>query len=143
MDNALKKQQAELTKNEPINLSDISAEVIVAPVEKDSDPLNSIYVFSYTIKITNNTSKNFQLINRHWQVFSDGKQIADVKGDGVVGHQPRFRQGDSFQYTSFTVIRDPIGNMQGSFTFITDEGMFFDYHLESFKLSFLDRLSLH
>lgn len=143
MNNTSKKIQIEPASSVDLNLADISVSVTVCPVERDSEPLNSIYVFSYTIKLSNNTSRNIQLINRHWQVFSDGKQIADVKGDGVVGHQPRFRPTDSFQYTSYTVIRDPIGAMQGSFTFITEDGVFFDLKIEPFKLSYLDRLSLH
>lgn len=143
MENTLKKTSTEHRDQLAIDTKDISFEVDVDPVESESDPIRSVYVFSYTIKLVNNTLKNIQLINRHWKVISDGKQIADVKGDGVVGHQPRFRPSDSFQYTSYTALRDPVGEMHGSFTFITEDELFFDLVISPFKLSYIDRLSLH
>ncbi len=143
MENAIKKTSFEELTTSTINLSEIPVTISVSPIERDSDPNSAIFVFSYTVRIVNNSLKDIQLINRHWKVFSNNRQIADVKGDGVVGHQPQFKPTDSFEYTSYTVIKDPVGEMSGSFTFVTDDGMFFDLPIDPFKLSYLERLSLH
>lgn len=123
--------------------SEVSVEVYVEPIESESDLANSVFVFAYNVNITNNSAMAIQLVNRHWKVFSGLRQLADVKGDGVIGMQPKIKSGDSFQYRSHTVIHEPTGSMHGSYTFISEDGNFFDVMINSFPLSFRDRLSLH
>jgi ApaG protein len=125
------------------NAPEVSISVYVEPVESESDLINSIFVFSYNIDILNQSAHAIQLVNRHWRVFSGSKQIADVKGEGVIGMQPRIKSGDQFQYRSYTVIHDPVGSMSGSYTFVSEDGIFFDKEVPSFQLCFTDRLSLH
>ena len=115
----------------------------VVPEENESDVINNVYAFSYSITIENKSQTTARLINRHWKVYSNGKQIADVKGEGVVGNQPLLRPKDSFEYSSWTVIKDPIGCMKGTLTFITSGGDFFDLKIQNFDLIFKDRLTVH
>ena len=117
--------------------------VKVIPVEEESDIANNIFAFSYSITIENKSAVTTRLINRHWKVFSAGKQIADVKGEGVVGQQPVLKPKDSFEYSSWTVVRDPMGSMKGIFTFVTAAGEFFDLEVPEFNLVFKDRLTIH
>jgi ApaG protein len=121
----------------------IKVSVEVMPAEKDSDIDNSQYVFSYTVTIENHGSMSCQLINRHWKVFSDNLQIADIKGEGVVGQQPVLRPLDSFEYSSWTVITDPSGYMLGMYTFHSEDGVFFDVQIPRFELQYRNRANVH
>lgn len=112
-------------------------------VEAESDINNNIYAFTYSITINNKSNITARLINRHWMVFSGNLQIADVKGEGVVGQQPVLRPSDSFEYSSWTVIKEPIGSMKGTFTFLSSDGDFFDIKIPEFPLIFKDRLTVH
>jgi ApaG protein len=120
---------------------DISVKVVAE--ERESDVNNNVYAFSYAITIENKSQTTARLINRHWKVYSNCIQIADVKGEGVVGNQPLLRPKDSFEYSSWTVIKDPIGSMKGIFTFLTSTGDFFDLKIPEFDLVFKDRLTVH
>ena len=99
---------------------------------EQSDVEGGRYAFSYSITIENMSSDTVQLINRHWRIYSGGKQYGDVKGDGVVGLQPIIGSGDRFEYTSGAAIKDPEGAMQGVYTFVTDTGDFFDVEVPRF-----------
>lgn len=102
-----------------------------------------LYTYAYTVTIQNQGSQMVQLINRHWRVFSGERQIADVKGEGVVGEQPVIKPGDSFQYTSGTVVHHEVGSMRGYYTFLSARGEFFDVEIPEFHLIFLDSASIH
>lgn len=122
---------------------DISISVKVFPVESESNISANVYAFAYTVMMENKGTSICQLVNRHWKVFSADRQIADVKGEGVVGQQPVLRPLDSFEYTSWTLIQDPVGFMKGSYTFRSENGDFFDVEIEKFDFSFRDRPNVH
>ena len=65
-----------------------------------SDPEQDIYSFAYTITITNTGDIPAQLIARHWRINDARGHTEEVRGLGVVGHQPLLKAGESFQYTS-------------------------------------------
>lgn len=117
--------------------------VVSEPVENESDIDNNVFAFTYKVTIENKSNITARLINRHWLVFSNALQIADVKGEGVIGQQPILKPMDKFEYSSWTVLRDPIGSMKGSFTFLSLDGNFFDVQIPEFSLAFKDRLSVH
>ena len=58
-----------------------------------------------------------QLLERHWLVFSAEKEHAEVIGPGVVGLQPILQPGQTHEYLSGSAINDPVGAMQGTYTF--------------------------
>ena len=100
-----------------------------------SSPTNDRYVFAYTITISNEGARAAQLKTRHW-IITDGRGgIEEVRGDGVVGEQPRLVPGQSFQYTSGCVLQTPIGTMQGSYRFWRDDGSYFDAQIAPFSLA--------
>lgn len=84
----------------------------------------------------NGSTKTVQLLDRSWKVISDGKTIAVVNGPGVIGLQPIIEPGESFSYTSGTVIEDPIGAMLGSYTFKSLSGDLFEVEIPKFDLVF-------
>lgn len=58
-----------------------------------------------------------------------------MTGEGVVGEQPYLRPGESFRYTSGTVMETPVGSMGGSYRMIADDGTHFDARIATFTLS--------
>jgi ApaG protein len=102
---------------------------------EQSSPRDDRYVFAYTITISNESTYTAQLRTRHW-IITDGRGgIEEVKGDGVVGEQPRLSPGQSFQYTSGCVLTTPIGTMHGTYRFWRDDGTYFDATIAPFSLA--------
>ena len=122
---------------------DIEVTVTPAFTPEQSDPARSVYSFSYTVTLVNKGRQIVQLLNRHWLVFSGMKQIADVKGEGVVGEQPILRAGESYRYTSGTVVVDSFGHMYGTYTFRSEAGEFFDVVIPRFNLLFVSSSVVH
>ncbi len=118
---------------------DIEVEVVPEYLAAESAPQISQFVFAYHITITNKGESEVQLINRHW-IITDGEGVVqEVKGEGVVGEQPRLGPGQTHKYSSFCPLSTPTGNMRGSFEMITQKGKKFDVQIPLF---FLRDLSL-
>jgi len=93
------------------------------------------YVFAYTITIANIGTVTAQLISRAWIIMNGDGTTQEVRGLGVVGEQPLLKPGDSFEYTSGTVISTPVGSMKGSYQMTTEDGVQFDVDIPEFILS--------
>lgn len=102
-----------------------------------SSPDDGLYVFAYTITITNTGDVAAQLISRTWNVNDATGHTEKVKGLGVVGQQPLLKPGQSFQYTSGTRLRTPTGTMHGSFFCVAEDGEKFDADIPIFVLDAL------
>ena len=81
-----------------------------------SNPLESKYIFSYRIIITNESEDTVQLLRRHWFIIDSSGIKREVKGDGVVGEQPILEPGGSHTYVSWCPFESEIGMMKGFFT---------------------------
>lgn len=104
-------------------------------LEERSDPSEDRFVFAYTITITNRGTKGAQLLRRHWIVSDSNERVQDVRGEGVVGEQPHLKPGESYRYTSGTVLETPVGTMEGSYQMVADDGTPFDAKIPLFVLS--------
>ena len=102
---------------------------------EQSDPDALLYVFAYTITITNTGSIAAQLISRHWIITDATDKVQEVRGKGVVGEQPHLRPGESFEYTSGSAIATPVGTMRGSYQMRAADGTEFDAEIPEFTLS--------
>jgi ApaG protein len=113
--------------------------VEVAPqyLPDQSAPADDLYVFAYTITITNTGDVTAQLISRTWNVNDANGHTEKVKGLGVVGQQPLLKPGQSFEYTSGTRLRTPTGTMHGSFFCVAEDGEKFDADIPMFVLDAL------
>ena len=89
---------------------------------EQSAPEQSVFSFAYTITITNVGEVAAQLISRHWIIANAAGEMEEVKGLGVVGHQPLLKPGEAFQYTSGCRLRTPSGTMQGSYFCVAEDG---------------------
>jgi ApaG protein len=112
-----------------------------APIPENSDPERSVFAFSYTIRIENTGEEVVQLLERHWIIRSAEAQIAEVVGPGVVGLQPTLKGRETFEYTSGAVIHDPVGSMEGTYTFSGADGRRFRVTIPRFDLIY--ELVLH
>jgi len=101
---------------------------------EQSVPEQSLYSFAYSITITNTGDVPAQLIARHWLITNALGQVEEVKGLGVVGHQPLLKPGESFQYTSGCRLRTPSGSMQGSYFFVAEDAERFEVEIPPFVL---------
>ncbi|HEU0188351.1 MAG TPA: Co2+/Mg2+ efflux protein ApaG [Gallionellaceae bacterium] len=108
---------------------------LVKHLAEQSNEADNRYVFSYTVTITNSSEATVQLLSRHWVITDSNSHVQEVRGQGVVGEQPVLRPGQSFEYTSGTVLSTPVGTMMGSYQMVTEDGAKFDAPIPKFVLS--------
>ena len=117
--------------------SDYMLEISIATqfLDEQSDPDEERYAFAYTIRIRNLGRLPAQLLDRHWIITDADGKVEEVRGEGVVGEQPRIEPGDQFTYTSGAVLRTSVGTMEGSYGMTGDDGTRFDAPIPPFTLS--------
>jgi len=112
-----------------------------------SNPMQEVYYFAYTITIRNTGSVAAQLIARSWNVNDANGRTQKIKGLGVVGHQPLLQPGEQFEYTSSVSLATPTGTMHGSYFCVSVNGERFDVDVPMFVLDALsasdDKRTLH
>lgn len=114
---------------------DIDVDVRTTYMAQQSEPHRDRYVFSYTITISNTGCVPVQLLARHWIITTADGEHEEVRGAGVVGQQPRIVPGASFRYASGAVIRTEVGTMQGTYSFVSDEGEALEVPVPPFRLA--------
>ena len=117
--------------------SDYALEISVATqfLDEQSDPDGERYVFAYTIRIRNLGRLPAQLLDRHWVITDGNGKVEEVRGEGVVGEQPRLEPGEAFTYTSGAVLETAVGSMQGSYHMSGDDGTEFEAPIPAFTLA--------
>jgi ApaG protein len=120
-------------------MSKYQFQVVVVPnyLAEQSSPQQGLFVFSYTITISNVGEVPAQLISRTWNVNDANGHTERIKGLGVIGQQPLLKPGQSFEYTSGTRLRTPTGTMHGSFFCVAEDGEKFDVDVPMFVLDAL------
>lgn len=114
---------------------DILVHVKSEYLAEQSNPAESRYVFAYHVKITNAGAHTARLLTRHWVIMDGEARVQEVRGDGVVGEQPRLEPGESYEYTSGTVLETPVGSMHGSYGMIDEGGQHFEAAIPAFTLA--------
>jgi ApaG protein len=104
-------------------------------LEDQSNPDASQYLFAYAVTIKNTGSVTAQLISRHWLITDANDQVQEVRGLGVVGHQPLLAPGEQFEYTSGTSLATPQGTMRGIYFCVAEDGEQFESKIPEFILS--------
>lgn len=117
----------------PINLIKVS--VVTQYLSEQSVPDDKRYAFAYHIKIENLGSQPAQLISRHWIITDGNDRVQEVKGPGVIGEQPVLKPGETFRYTSGTVMETVVGSMQGSYQMVAEDGTHFEADIAPFTLA--------
>jgi ApaG protein len=113
---------------------ELSVAVQTRYLPEQSDPERRQFAFAYTITVRNAGQVAAQLIARHWIITDSEEVVQEVKGLGVVGHQPLLQPGEQFQYTSGAVLATPVGTMRGSYFCVAEDGFRFDAPVAEFTL---------
>jgi ApaG protein len=112
----------------------IRVEVLSRHLPENSRPQQGVWVFQYTVRITNQGSRTVQLLNRHWIITDALERVREVKGAGVVGQQPVLAPGESFKYSSWCPLETPTGFMRGIYEMATADGERFNVEIAPFAL---------
>lgn len=99
-----------------------------------SRPKDEEWFFLYTVRITNESSVVVQLLTRHWIITDATGNVREVRGPGVVGHQPVLLPGEHFEYTSGCPLPTPFGSMQGSYEMLRGDQAPLQVEIASFAL---------
>ena len=113
----------------------IQIEVQTRYLPDQSEPEDERFAFAYTVRMTHLGGAPAQLVDRHWVITDADDCVEEVRGPGVVGQTPRLEPGQSFEYTSGAVLRTPVGHMQGSYGWQTDDERRFRSPIPGFVLS--------
>ncbi len=100
-----------------------------------SSPEVGQFAFMYTVEIANVGTESAQLRSRHWIITDANGKVEEVRGLGVVGKQPRLSPGESFEYTSWAMLRTPFGSMRGSYAMVRPNGDVFEAKISEFALT--------
>jgi ApaG protein len=112
---------------------DVVAESVFLPDQSDEE--GSRYLFAYTIKVTNKGTIGAQLLSRHWIITDSNGRIQEVRGEGVVGEQPKLEPGAEYEYSSSAALETPVGTMRGSYQMVAEDGTRFEADIPEFTLS--------
>ncbi len=121
-------------------LSDITTEGIRVGatafyLPQESEPEKKRYVFGYRVVIVNDGSRTATLRTRRWKIIDAKGNVEEVRGEGVVGEQPRLAPGAAFKYTSYCPLPTEWGTMEGSYQFERENGEKFEAKIGRFYLA--------
>ncbi len=100
-----------------------------------SNPESSQFAFMYSVEITNEGTQPAQLRSRHWIITDANGRVEEVRGEGVVGKQPKLNPGEKFEYTSWAMLRTPFGTMRGAYFMTRPDGTRFEAKIGEFALT--------
>jgi ApaG protein len=100
-----------------------------------SAPASHQFAFMYTVELVNEGGEPAQLRGRHWLITDATGRVEEVRGEGVVGKQPRLGPGERFEYTSWAMLRTPFGSMRGSYSMVRPDGRRFEARVGEFALT--------
>jgi ApaG protein len=100
-----------------------------------SAPDSEQFAFTYKVEILNEGSAPAQLQSRHWIITDAQGRVEEVKGEGVVGRQPKLGPGERFEYTSWAMLRTPFGTMRGTYAMQRPDGTRFEARIAEFALT--------
>jgi ApaG protein len=113
----------------------IKVSVRSAFLPEQSEAVEQRYAFSYTVTIANEGTEPARLLDRHWVITDTNGKVQEVRGEGVVGEKPYLRPGQSYRYTSGTLLETPVGSMHGSYGMVADDGTRFEAEIPPFSLA--------
>ncbi|SEM77647.1 ApaG protein [Pseudomonas sp. ok272] len=113
----------------------VDVSVVTRFLAEQSQPEQNRFAFAYTITVHNNGLLPAKLLSRHWVITDGDGHVEEVRGAGVVGLQPLIEAGKQHAYTSGTVMTTRVGNMQGSYQMLAEDGHHFDAIIAPFRLA--------
>ena len=115
--------------------AEFTCRVEVKPLPEQTVPDEGRWAYSYSVTIENTGSVPAQLVARRWTIVDTAGAEQEVRGLGVVGHQPYLQPGQSFQYSSWASIATPQGTMKGQYLCVSESAEVFWAEVPEFLLS--------
>jgi len=112
----------------------VTVSVEPAYMPKESSPAESLYVWSYKVRIENNGAEPLQLKSRYWRIVDAYGRVQELRGAGVVGEEPVIAAGAAYEYTSGTPLPTPSGIMDGAYSMQREDGAMMDVTIPAFSL---------
>jgi len=109
--------------------------VIVKPEYMPEQSELGNYIFVYHVHIRNMSEQPVQLLARKWLITDADGHTTEVQGEGVIGEQPIIQPQAEHRYSSFSVLKTPVGCMQGSYQMQAEDGTLFDAVIPTFTLA--------
>lgn len=113
----------------------IVVRVVASYWPERSAPESGQWAFKYAIEIENQGGATATLRARHWVITDANGRVEEVRGEGVVGKQPRLEPGDAFEYTSWAMLKTPFGSMRGEYLMERADGSRFEALIGEFSLA--------
>lgn len=110
-------------------------------LDEQSLPEDDRYVFAYHINIRNVGDQAATLRTRHWFIANGNADVQEVKGEGVIGEQPTIEPGETYRYSSGSVLSTRVGSMRGYYVMEADDGTLFHATIPVFTLSLPNALN--
>ncbi len=104
-------------------------------LQEQSRPAQNEYAWSYTVTVVNTGEVPAQLVGRHWVMTDATGRVEEVRGLAVVGHQPLIPPGEKFEYSSWTRLNTPHGEMRGTFFCMSEDAHWFEAEIPPFALA--------
>src|SRR5690606_14377127 len=76
------------------------------------------YAISYRVTIENQSKVTVQLLFGHWDIVDALNETEAIDGEGVVGHKPILKSGESHTYTSGCLLTSPCGATGGYYSMV-------------------------
>ncbi|PZR09583.1 MAG: Co2+/Mg2+ efflux protein ApaG [Archangium gephyra] len=100
-----------------------------------SSPENSQWAFTYAVTLVNEGTRAATLRTRHWVITDATGRVEEVRGEGVIGKQPRLEPGERFEYQSWAMLRTSFGTMRGEYVMERPDGSKFEAKIAEFVLT--------
>lgn len=104
-------------------------------IPEQSDPMNQKFIWSYEIKIKNDSPEIVQLLTRYWKITDMTGKVEEIHGTGVIGLQPIIKPNKQFIYVSFCQLNTPQGTMEGHYVLQNLDEQQFSVEIPKFILS--------
>jgi ApaG protein len=100
----------------------IQIEVTPSYLPERSIPQNNQFFYGYKICITNHSDVAVRVVHRHWKIKNGNGHTHEIQGPGIIGEQPMIKPGEFYEYSSFSPLTTPHGNMRGKYQMVDEFG---------------------
>ncbi len=114
--------------------NNIKIDIKTEYVPELSNNEDSMFYFSYKVKIKNMGSKKVQLLSRHWDIKDGLGRKKSINGEGVIGKKPIINPGEYYEYKSYCPLKTEFGSMDGFYTMKDENGNLFKTVIPNFGL---------
>ena len=114
--------------------NNIKIDIKTEYVPELSNNEDSMFYFSYKVKIKNMGSEKVQLLSRHWDIKDGLGRKKSVNGEGVIGKKPIINPGEYYEYKSYCPLKTEFGSMDGFYTMKDEDGNLFKTVIPNFGL---------